>query len=214
MDRPRDEPVPLQRPERSRQDLLRDLADLVVDLAVASAAAREQVQDLDRPLAGQQIRAPPGCPRSSRTRSAPGLGTRIAMRLSLAVGGGRLQDGAAMERSRRAISGRPDPEAEAIRPFGSLVDRRREVIDHWTQHLMTTARTLGRVAPRARPRCASRCGGSPARDRCSRSARSRSLVGLVALAGQRLHGSALVPRGRAGAGVLDHPEVEGRRRGS
>src|SRR4051794_40107982 len=60
VDRPCDEPSALEGPERAGQDLLRDLADLVVDLAVATRATREQVQDLDGPFAGEQLQGGPG----------------------------------------------------------------------------------------------------------------------------------------------------------
>ena len=52
--RRRDEPVALERAQRLRQRLLGNLADLVEHLAVAPGARREQVEDVDAPLAGEQ----------------------------------------------------------------------------------------------------------------------------------------------------------------
>ena len=60
---PHDEAVGLERAQRLRERLLRDLADLVEDLAVAPRAAGEQVEDVDAPAAG--------C-RSSSTACVPG----------------------------------------------------------------------------------------------------------------------------------------------
>jgi hypothetical protein len=51
----RDEAVALERAQRMRQRLLRDLADLVEDLVVAPRAGREEVEDPNAPLAGQHL---------------------------------------------------------------------------------------------------------------------------------------------------------------
>src|SRR4051794_6829684 len=54
--RARDQAVALERPKRLGQSLLRDLPDLVVDLAIAPGAAGEQVQDIDVPLAREELK--------------------------------------------------------------------------------------------------------------------------------------------------------------
>src|SRR5262249_38604707 len=59
VDLPAHEPVALETPEGVREHLLRSAAEIVIEPAVPANAARQQIEQVDLPLRGQEVSGPP-----------------------------------------------------------------------------------------------------------------------------------------------------------